>query len=105
MAQNRSMDIPQWLWCVKCERAFKVLLSEVFNELELQLGVEHDGKVYTECPYDGCDGGPTGFWAWENVRSDRIPLYPELPEEGTVYPMKPDGSARSEDDWDCNTWK
>ena len=88
------MNIEQWLWCMNCQRGFKVYLSERdenggmdeqwFHELELQLGVESNGKVYAECPYEDCDAGPFDFWDWEEIRKDN--QYPEVPEEGIVYP-------------------
>ena len=107
MSENRSMNIEQWLWCMHCERGFKVYLSnrmdaevgrdgQWFHELELQLGVESEinGKAYVECPYDGCDGDPLDFWDWEVIRAKN--QYPEVPEEGTVYPMYPNS--------DPNVW-
>jgi hypothetical protein len=57
-------------------------------EFEVQLGVQEDGVVYAECPYDGCDGSLSDFWWWDDFRRAR-PEVPETPEPDMVYLLYP----------------
>ena len=101
------MNFRQWMWCLHCERCFSVFLDrkpkigageaamydsdstfEFAANLEMQLGVESDGQVYAECPYDDCDAGLQGFWWWEQYEWDHHHA-PETPEEGVVYRLYP----------------
>lgn len=104
------MIIRKWVLCLACERAFEVYLSRepdiippppqvdeppemesvypFANELEVQLGVEEDGAVYAECPYEGCDGSLADFWWWSEFRR-AWPDVPETPESDTVYRSHP----------------
>ena len=89
------MNIEKWIWCWSCERCFEVFLSHEpegdespFNfgdEFEMQLGVEIDGAVYAECPYEDCDGSLLNFRWWAGGDSG-----PETPELGVVYPLYPE---------------
>lgn len=104
------MNVRKWVWCLHCERCFEVYLSrepqldtegnppglewtmQFAPDFELQLGVETNGTVYAECPYEDCDGGMLDFWWWEDRRgseSDGESPWPEVPEEDKVYPLYP----------------
>ena len=104
-----AKNIRNRVWCLGCERAFEVYVSRepavipappgvdepsqmesvypFAYEFEVQLGVEQDGAVYAECPYEGGDGSLADFWWWDDLRRAR-PDVPDMPESeqepGTV---------------------
>ena len=104
------MNIRQWVWCLGCERAFEVYLGRepavippppdvdeppqmesmypFAYEFEVQPGIEEDGAVCTECPYDGCDGSLGDFWWWDDFRRT-LPEIPETPKPDTAYCLYP----------------
>ena len=95
------MNFKKWVWCWNCERCFEVFLSREpggdespFNfgaDFEMQLGVDINGSVYAECPYDACDGSLLNFHWWAGGDS-RL----EVPEPGVVYSLHPvPGASRS----------
>jgi len=59
-----------WLWCLQCERAFKV---KVLN-------------FKAVCGYEDCGGRRTDLWKWEAFRELHRD-YPEIPVEGVTYPL------------------
>ncbi|MDA1215475.1 MAG: hypothetical protein O2812_01195 [Chloroflexi bacterium] len=102
------MNVEKWIWCLHCERCFEVHLSRepewddagtppgyeiIFNfapDFEMQLGIERNGNVYAECPYENCDGDLKDFWWWDNFHSASEQQHlPETPEVDKVYPLYP----------------
>ena len=94
------MKETHWLWCLHCQRCFRVIITDPgstigpqwFEELEEQLG----GQL--KCPYEGCDGNPFDFRLWSKYRETvqegiegRVEpqIVPEIPEVDTVYPLDP----------------
>lgn len=67
-------NAPHYLWCLHCERAY---LRGKFRQVrDLQM-----------CPYDGCNGDTViDAWKWNKVCKEN-PSYPEMPQEGVVYPL------------------
>jgi hypothetical protein len=98
------MNVRRWLWCFFCQRCFEAHLSREPDalgsdspdewepphafaaELEMQLGVEQQGRVVVKCSYDDCAGGINGFWWWERFRVDQ-PDLPASPEVGKAFPL------------------
>ena len=68
-----------FLYCIHCERTYQ---TGQYREQDFP------GLVTLQmCPYDGCDGDAViDAWSWASIRSEN-PDYPEIPEEGIVYPM------------------
>ena len=93
--------VRRWAWCLHCERCFEVSLSRepeagdyaagtfgFAEDFEAQFGVERDGQVFAECPYEDCDGSLLDFWWWATLRGKR-PELPLTPEADRVYPLYP----------------
>ena len=51
-------------------------------DFEMQLGVDFNGTVYAECPYEDCEGSLMNFQWWGGGDP-----HPEVPEPGVVYPL------------------
>ena len=69
---------PDYYWCLHCERAYR--RGEFRHVGDLQM-----------CPYADCDGDAAiDAWDWNSIRKDNA--YPEIPVEGTVYPMYGSGT-------------
>lgn len=67
-----------YLWCLHCERAYK--------EDEYRTEVNEEGHLMEMCYYEDCDGDAVmDAWEWEKIRDANG--YPEIPEEGKVYPQ------------------
>ena len=63
-----------YLWCLHCERTYKRGKFRKVDDLQM-------------CPYEDCDGDTVlDAWDWESVREYHS-AYPEIPEEGKVYPL------------------
>lgn len=64
-----------YYWCVHCERGYR---RGQFRRVEgMQL-----------CPYEGCDGGTVvDGVAWDKIRGEVHPEWPEEPVWGVVYAM------------------
>jgi Zn finger protein HypA/HybF involved in hydrogenase expression len=60
-------------WCLHCEKAINTPAKEFFG-----------GEVWYKCPF--CGAGHYDLWNWEEIR-ERHPEYPELPEDGGLYPL------------------
>lgn len=60
-----------WVWCLHCERCYKVGEFRQVGELQY-------------CPFADCDGTVIDAWEWSTIR-DANPGYPEVPELGKVY--------------------
>lgn len=63
-----------WVWCLECERVYKV--GEYRKKDLLQL-----------CPYGDCDAGVLDAWLWSDMVSRHG--YPVEPERGKVYALYP----------------
>jgi hypothetical protein len=61
-----------WVWCLHCERAYKV------GEFRTIKGIQY-------CPYEDCDGTTVmDAWSWDDFRN-RIGVHPEEPEKDVRY--------------------
>ena len=96
------MQYKKAMLCLYCERTFSVFVShepeidELIGalesplgfawDLEIQLGVEEEGAVYAECPYDDCEGVILDFRWWDDYRKEHSNA-PAEPAEQVVYPI------------------
>lgn len=76
-----GFEIGQWVWCLHCERCYKV---GEYREVESkQRGV----GVLQMCPYADCNGDAViDPWPWELIR-EANPSYPRIPKRGVEYPQ------------------
>ena len=75
-----------YLWCLHCERAYP---KEKYRTV-VQKGYREPDFEMQMCPYEDCDGDAViDAWDWLKIRVDREDEYPEIPEEGKVYPLYP----------------
>jgi len=85
-----------YLYCIHCERAypkkkFRVKKDKLFGDLQM-------------CPYEECDGDAVmDAWEWDQIAMHHAD-YPEVPEEGKVYPMY-DKNNKTPDDLKTGTNK
>lgn len=93
-------DGVEYLWCLHCEHGYKkgeyrwepsqwcaedavIFREEKMSQEMIEMALE-PVKV---CPYAGCDGDVEwDGWPWERIRKAHAD-YPEVPEEGRVYPL------------------
>jgi hypothetical protein len=69
-----------FLYCIHCERAYPKGKCRIMSDIGLGL--------MRMCPYEDCDGdGILDAWEWDVFRQENHPEYPEVPEEGKIYPM------------------
>jgi hypothetical protein len=71
--KSRGID---FVWCIHCERCMPV--EDAVHNLNV-------------CVYDDCDGMGIGvdLWPWQKGQGviNNHPEYPEIPEEGVIYPL------------------
>ena len=60
-----------YVWCLHCERTYKVGEHRIINDYEM-------------CPYEGCEGDLWDGMSWEDMYRHH-PEYPEIPVKGIVY--------------------
>jgi hypothetical protein len=60
----------EWVWCLHCERAYKV-------------GEFRQVKDFQLCPYENCDGSPLDVWRWLEIA--QLNNYHEEPCKDRVY--------------------
>lgn len=75
-------ELPEgaFLYCIKCERAYP---KDKFRKaVDTQFWVEMQ-----MCPYEDCTADAVlDSWEWDTIYLQNDD-YPEIPEEGKVYPM------------------
>ena len=76
-----------FLYCINCERAYMNGRHRIKVMYGKEWPLEIRGDTMEMCPYEGCDGDAViDAWEWDRIRSEHSD-YPEIPEEGKVYPM------------------
>jgi hypothetical protein len=62
-----------WVWCLHCNRAYKV------GEFRTIKGLQY-------CPYEDCDGTTVlDAWLWEDLRKNTGIIHPEQPRKDVIY--------------------
>ena len=108
---------PEWLWCVRCERAFSILTStkrkpdkyslwDHWADLKLQLGIIEFGGtgvigypttigsprsavISVKCHYSDCSASLNDFWWWDSYRKlAGKGKAPEKPSLDIKYPLR-----------------
>ncbi len=77
----------EYMWCLHCERTHKYGESREVKIKPFVVNHVRYEPILQMCPYEDCDGNAeSDSWEWDHIRESH-PEYPEIPEEGKVYPL------------------
>ncbi len=74
ITEAKGIPEGEWVWCLHCERCYKVGEYRLIRDLQL-------------CPYNDCDGDTVmDSWRWTEFRENH-PDYPLEPDRDIRYPL------------------
>ena len=83
----RELSADDYVLCWVCKRAYiKGEAAEIEQEPFIVNHVKYYPPPKLVCPYEGCNAAMNDTWVWTEIK-ELHPEYPEIPEEGVVYPV------------------